>query len=826
MQSGTQTGGHTLQRKVAIIVVAGLVASFGLFGFLALEAVQESTQAVFQERLMMAQVTADHIDFELREALDYLQTLSRANPIDLYDGRPESKRALLAEARAHLPIFAQQVYLVDRNGTVLMVEPAPSPLEGTNLFDYVHIQRILEGARAEVSGAILNPVTRKPEVALAVSITDRTGRTVGVLGASADIARASLAGLILGLKPGRTGHTQILDGNGTVMASTEPGFVLRRSHHHDLLFSLIRQKSAQVVSHSTEEGVDTLREVVAFAPLSHASWGVSVEQEETEALAVGRDLAIRLLGLGLLSLVGALATGAVVLRSVLIPIRSLTLASERIAAGDLDGPPLIAGEAEVGRLASTFETMRLRLRQSREELDSWHRELELRVQQRTSELSCLFELSKTIAASTDLDNMIWAVVRKVVEVLEPADAAYLYLEDPDHHRLILRAWHGDLPAGLDPYYLEVASLAFHSRRPVHCASTEASLGLEKASPAPLPQREAPNSSALEAGVLTCAPLLTQSRALGALLLRCSSPIAGHNPPDLALVQALADQAAVAIERAQLAREAEQAAALREADRLKSLFISTITHELQSPLGFIKGYATTLLRPHADFDEKTRREFLEIINEESDSLSALIDDLLDVSRIEAGALAIEKQPVPLAKLMRRSVERVRAKLDRHDLILRLPARLPPVEADPQRLEQVLRNLLDNAVKYSPEGGTVTLSAWAQEGSVVVSVADQGIGILSEEQGRVFERFYRATGAASASRRGVGLGLSICRGIVEAHGGRIWLESQLGRGTTVYFSIPVGQGTPSPALPRNGEGRGRPIPRNGEGKGCPLPQQGRA
>jgi len=651
----------------------------------------------------------------------------------------------------------------------------------------------LQGSsQAEVSGAVLDPVTRLPEIAIAVPIFDIAGRTAGVLGVSADIGRASLASLILGLKPGQTGHTQILDGNGTVMASTEPSFVLRRSHQYDLLFSLIRQKKATVISHSTEEeGAESYREVVAFAPLSYASWGVSVEQSEAEALAVGQALQTRLLILGLLSLLGALATGVVVLRSVLVPVRSLTLDSERIAAGDLEGPPLPAGSDEVGRLARTFETMRLHLKQSRQELDRWHRELEQRVQQRTSELSCLFELSKTIASSADVEEMMQAVVRKMVEILGSADAAYLYLEEPTTHRLVLRTGHGPLPPALAPYYLAVATLAFNSRRPIHCTTTDMPPSLEHALRHIVSAPEAVAPTADELGALTCAPLLAQDRVLGALLLRCGG--CGHEaaPADLSLVQALADQVAVAIQRAQLAREAEQAAALREADRLKSHFISAITHELQSPLGFIKGYATTLLRPDAEFDTRTRREFLKIISQESDSLSALIDDLLDVSRLEAGALPMDRQPVSVARLLRRAVERAKARSERHELLSRVAPGLPPVEADPRRIEQVLRNLLDNAVKYSPEGGRITVSAALADGFVRVSVSDQGIGIPPEEQSRVFERFYRGGGAARTSSRGAGLGLSICKGIVEAHGGRIWLESCTGQGTTFHFSLRVAE-----------------------------------
>lgn len=788
MQRASLSGGDTLQRRVAIIVVTGLVASFALFGFLALEAVRQSTQAVFQERLMMAQITADHIDFQLKEALDYLQSEPRARGIDLYGGSAETKRAALAEIRGRLPIFAQQVYLVDSNGTVLLAEPPQSHLEGANVFDYVHVRRVLQGSSREVSGVVLDPVTRNPTVALAVPVADSSGRTVGVLGASVDIARASLASLILGLRPGQTGHTQILDGNGTVMASTKPDLILRRSHHYELLFSLIRQKTATVVTHTTENEAEPYREIVAFAPMANTSWGVSVEQDESEALAVGRELETRLIVVGLLSLLGALVTCVVVLRRVLIPIESLTLASERIAAGDLRSPLAVAGEDEVGRLAVAFETMRERLSQSRDELELWHRELELRVRRRTAELSCLFELSKTIASSPDLDDMLRAVVHRVVEVLGSTDAAFLYMEDQARGKLVLKAWHGSLPSGLGSVFQSLAAEALASRGalwrdgtallPSGDGSTEAAAGQDGSAPEPA-----------AIGMITCAPLLTQDQAFGALLLVSFSTSESAASPDLPLVQALADQIAVGIERARLAKEAEQASALREADRLKSHFISTITHELQTPLGFIKGYATTLLRPNADFDDRSRTEFLHIIDDESDTLSALIDDLLDVSRIEAGALSVTKQPLQAEGLVRRAVERVKARSTGHDFELRLPAGLPSVEADPRRLEQVLRNLLDNAVKYSPEGGLISVSAAAADGMVAIEIEDEGIGIPPEDQARVFERFYRTPGAEAVSRRGVGLGLSICRGIVEAHGGRIWLESRVGEGTKVSFSLPL-------------------------------------
>ena len=562
MQPSNGTRRQALQRRVATIVVAGLVVSFVLFGLLAREAIKESTQMVFDERLTMAQITANHIDFQLKEALDYLQSAPRAPGIDLQDSNQSPEKALLSEVQSHLPVFAQQVYIVDRNGAVLMSEPSPSPLQGRNVFDYVHIRRVLEGSRSEVSGVILDPVSRKPTVALAVPITDQTGRTVGVLGASADIARASLAILISGLKLGKTGHTQILDGNGTVMASTQPEYVLRRSHHYDLLFSLMRQKTATVVSHDTEDVPESSREVVAFAPLAYASWGVAVEQREDEALAVGRELETRLIILGLLSLSGALVTCMVVLRSVLVPIAHLTDATERIAAGNLEGSPLAAGADEIGRLAASFEVMRTHLKHSRDELDAWHKELESRVQQRTAELSCLFELSKTIASTSDLDDMLQASVSKVVEVLDSADAAYIYLRDAESGRPVLSAWQGELPAGLGPFHLAVASRALSERGPLDCAYPYGTLASSAVPAMAVDGEPEKPDRAWDLGSITCAPLLTQDRAYGALLLH--SPSRQPVSQDLALVQALADQIAVAIQRAELAREAEQTTALREA----------------------------------------------------------------------------------------------------------------------------------------------------------------------------------------------------------------------------------------------------------------------
>jgi PAS domain S-box-containing protein len=227
---------------------------------------------------------------------------------------------------------------------------------------------------------------------------------------------------------------------------------------------------------------------------------------------------------------------------------------------------------------------------------------------------------------------------------------------------------------------------------------------------------------------------------------------------------------------------------REAEEIKSTFISVISHELKTPVSLIKGYAGTLRREDAQWDEETVREGLAIIEEESDRLDRLISDLLDASRAQAGSLKLEMGDVRLPKLAQRVVEGFRLQTDIHQFELDFPADFPPITADQERLRQVLSNLVNNAIKYSPEGGKIRLGGYADQDKVTVYVADEGIGIPLEEQPRLFQRFHRLDSSLRRRTQGMGLGLYLCQAVVEAHGGRIWVESAPGRGSTFYFTLP--------------------------------------
>ncbi|MCB0046270.1 MAG: GAF domain-containing protein [Caldilineaceae bacterium] len=240
---------------------------------------------------------------------------------------------------------------------------------------------------------------------------------------------------------------------------------------------------------------------------------------------------------------------------------------------------------------------------------------------------------------------------------------------------------------------------------------------------------------------------------------------------------------------------------REEEEMKSTFTSIISHELKTPVALIKGYAQTLAREDADWDAETARQSLEIIEEEADRLEALINNLLDVSRIQASGLHLDVDLIDLQRLIERVTEVMGAQSPLHTIELDFPAPLPRVWGDAERLRQVLTNLIGNAIKYSPEGGLIRIGGWSETGSggkrdrVVIYVADEGIGIPAYELPHIFERFYRVDSSLRRSTAGTGLGLFLSKAIVDAHGGEIWVRSESGAGATFFVALPIADQTPA-------------------------------
>jgi two-component system phosphate regulon sensor histidine kinase PhoR len=222
----------------------------------------------------------------------------------------------------------------------------------------------------------------------------------------------------------------------------------------------------------------------------------------------------------------------------------------------------------------------------------------------------------------------------------------------------------------------------------------------------------------------------------------------------------------------------------------------VSHELRTPLTAIKGYVEAIQDGGKDKAEELDR-FLDIIKAHADRLNLIITDLLLLSKIESGQIPLKQEPVALAALIDRTVGLLRHLVERkkHTVVVNIPSALPPILGDEERLGQVFSNLLDNAIKYTPDGGTITIGATSDDRMVAVSVADTGIGIPPQDLPRIFERFYRVDKARSRELGGTGLGLAIVKHLVEGHGGTVSVESPPGKGTTFCVKLPT---APMPAL----------------------------
>lgn len=241
----------------------------------------------------------------------------------------------------------------------------------------------------------------------------------------------------------------------------------------------------------------------------------------------------------------------------------------------------------------------------------------------------------------------------------------------------------------------------------------------------------------------------------------------------------------------LGERAREADALRRVDQLKDEFIGGVSHELRRPLASIKGYTASLLLPEADWSPLEQREFLHVIDEEADHLAATLNTLLDLARLGGGTLPLDREPLHVPVLASQIVRRLRsqAHLPVHPYALSFPTHFPYVEADNARLGQVLLNLLENAAKYAPAGTPIAIEGHEGDGVVTIDVTDQGPGLTPTQAERVFDKFYRVDSGLARATEGTGLGLALCRAVVEAHGGTITVVTAPEKGSTFTVTLPI-------------------------------------
>jgi two-component system sensor histidine kinase KdpD len=383
---------------------------------------------------------------------------------------------------------------------------------------------------------------------------------------------------------------------------------------------------------------------------------------------------------------------------------------------------------------------------------------------REQQTAALYAMSRELASTRGLDVLLQVAVRHVAEVFR--SQVVLLLPSAAGP---LEPWSGG-QFDVDANDLGVGRWVFEHRQPAGLGTTTL-----------------PGASALYM------PLLGSIGAVGVLGLRPPDRHAMDEPERLHQLETFAAQTALALERARLASEAQDAEVRVETERLRNSLLSSVSHDLRTPLATITGAVSTILDEGARLDARTQRELMESIHEEAERLNRLVQNLLEMTRLESGAMHVRRELHPPEEVIGAALGRLGKRLADRRVTTKVPTDLPLVPMDDVLIEQVLVNLLDNALKYTPARSPIEVIATATDENLTIEIADHGPGLPAGEEDRVFEKFYRAEPVAA---RGAGLGLAICRGIVRAHGGRIWAQNLPGGGVAFLFTLPLGATQPAP------------------------------
>jgi len=400
---------------------------------------------------------------------------------------------------------------------------------------------------------------------------------------------------------------------------------------------------------------------------------------------------------------------------------------------------------------------------------------------REAETASLYAFSRDLASAVTLDEIVSIVVTHLSENF----SRQLMVLLPENGKLELSGYTPETL--LDEQEQRAFSSAFmpaNASSPRQLDESERAVAIwafEHGEPA------GRDTDTLPATKVRYLPLKTSRGVVGVLGVQPHETTKHLTPEQRRLMEAFANQAALAIERVRLADETQQARLQIETEQLRNSLLSSVSHDLRTPLAAITGAASSLMDEDNALEPPMRHEMAQTIYEEAERLNRLLRNLLDMTRLESGALHINKELQPLEEVIGAALSRLEVPLINRAVNIRLPADLPFVPIDSVLIEQVFINLLENAIKYTPPGSPIDLSATADGAEVVMEVADRGPGLPPGDEQRIFEKFYRARGSQNGS--GVGLGLTICRGVIEAHGGRIWAENRSGGGAVFRFTLPI-------------------------------------
>ncbi len=585
---------------------------------------------------------------------------------------------------------------------------------------------------------------------------------------------------------GKKGKAYVVDDTGHLVADPDIGLVLKKTDlsaldHVKAAFAGGIGESARLA-----RDVSGTEVLTAFAPIDPLGWKVFVEQPVSEVYAALNASILRTGLLILLGLAASVVASLAFARSMVRPIAVLQEGAQRIGAGDLEQKIEVHTGDELEALANQFNRMTERLRES-------YTGLEHKVEERTHELknsldqqTAISEILRVISSSpTDVRPVLDAIAERAVQLCD-ASAASIYLTEGDKLRQVVsqglasdQISHVDmLPINRD----STTGRAIVDRQTIHVRDM-----LSEAAEYPLGYEL---STRFGHRTVLVTPLYREGQPFGAILIR-RQEVRPFSDREIGLLRTFGDQAAIALENVRLFREIEdKSRQLEVANKHKSEFLANMSHELRTPLNAIIGFSEVLLEKMFGEINAKQQDYLSDIHSSGRHLLALINDILDLSKIEAGRMELEPSDFDVPTALQNAMTLVRERAQRHGIALSLdidPA-VRELRADERKFKQILVNLLSNAVKFTPDGGRVALRARPVENGLEVSVSDTGIGIAPEDQEKVFEEFRQVGGDYKTKQEGTGLGLALARKFVELHGGVISVQSELGKGATFTFTVP--------------------------------------
>ena len=383
--------------------------------------------------------------------------------------------------------------------------------------------------------------------------------------------------------------------------------------------------------------------------------------------------------------------------------------------------------------------------------------------QREKRTAAMYNLSRKFVHERGIEKLCSIAIRHISEVL----SSQVVVLVPDERGKLTVPATGQDTFALDEKEMSVTQWAFDHRK-------RAGLGTDT----------------LAGAMALYIPLVAASKAVGVIGILPRTPQAFFDQEQIHLLESFANQVAMAIDRAMISLEVQQALVKAETETLRNTLLSSVSHDIRTPLATITGAITTLLQKGVTFGADQRQELLQTIYEEAEHLNQIIRNVLDMTRLEAGAIKVKKTWQPLEEIVGAVLNRLDERLKGRPLKTSLPEDLPLVSFDPLLIEQVLVNLLDNAIKYTSQETPIELSAYVKDGEIIVEIEDRGAGIPASEEEKIFDKFVRG----SSKGGGIGLGLTICRAIITAHGGWITAENRQGGGAIFRFSLPLSEQPP--------------------------------